>query len=123
VLLHISDGPMKPFVISEPPGLDADSATAYEDTLRERSQQECSQLMTEAVTQFQEAGLEVEPLIISGNPAEEIVRIADNREVSLIVVGAHGRTGLSQAFLGSVSADVIHRAHQPVLVVRGSESQ
>ncbi len=113
---------MKPFVISEPPGLDADSATAYEDTLRERSQQECSQLMTEAVTQFQEAGLEVEPLIISGNPAEEIVRIADNREVSLIVVGATGGQA-SHRHSCSVSADVIHRAHQPVLVVRGSESQ
>ncbi|KAF1078787.1 universal stress protein [Methanogenium sp. MK-MG] len=123
VLLHVSDGPKKQFVISEPPGLDADSATAYEDTLRDRVHRECSQLMMESVTRFREAGLEVEPLIISGNPADEIVRIADNRNVSLIVVGAHGRTSLSQAFLGSVSADVIRRARQPVLVVRGSESQ
>ena len=121
VLLHVSDAPKEQFVIAEPPGLDADSATLYEDTLRDRLHREIQQLMTETVCRFHEAGLEVEPVIINGNPADEIVRIAESRKASLIVVGAHGRTGLSHAFLGSVSADVIRRALQPVLVVRGSE--
>ena len=121
VLLHVSDSLNSPFVISEPPGLDADSATVYEDTLRERFNHECSQLMVETVARLREEGLDVEPVIISGNPADEIVRIAESRNASLIVVGAHGRTGLKMAFLGSVSADVIQRARQPVLVVRGSD--
>ena len=123
VLLHVINAPNEHLVISEPPGLDADSAILYEDTLFERAQRECSQLMIETVARFREEGLEVEPVIITGNPAEEIVRVAESREVSLIVVGAHGRTNLKQAFLGSVSAEVIRLAPQPVLVVRGSESK
>ncbi len=123
VLLHVFDSPKEQFVISEPPGLDADSATLYADTIRDRVHRERQQLMMETVTRFQEAGLEVEPVIINGNPADEIVRIAESRNASLIVVGAHARKGFKQAFLGSVSADVIRRAHQPVLVVRGSVSQ
>jgi nucleotide-binding universal stress UspA family protein len=123
VLLHVSNVPKKHYLITEPPGLDADSAKLYGDSLYDRSQREREQLMAETVYRFQEAGLEVEPVILSGNPTDEIVRIADSREVSLIVVGAHGRTGLSRAFLGSVSAEVIRLAHQPVLVVRGSESK
>ncbi|MDE4908360.1 universal stress protein [Methanogenium marinum] len=123
VLLHVSDGPKHHLIISEPPGLDADSATIYEDTLRDHLHREAQQLMLETATRFQEAGLEVEPVIISGNPADEIVRIAESRDASLIIVGAHARKGLKQAFLGSVSADVIRRAHQPVLVVRGSDIQ
>lgn len=123
VLLHVVNIAKEHIVISEPPGLDADSATAYEDTLRERLHLENQQEMTDTVTRFREAGLCVETVILSGNPADEIVKIADSREASLIVVGAHGRTGLSRAFLGSVSAEVIRRARQPVLVVRGSEAQ
>ncbi len=123
VLLHVSDASKEPSLIAEPPCLDDDSATCYEDTLRDRLHRESQQLMTNTVWRFREAGLEVEPVILSGNPAEEIVRVADSRKVSLIVVGAHGRTGLSHAFLGSVSAGVIRLARQPVLVVRGSESK
>ncbi|WAI02427.1 universal stress protein [Methanogenium organophilum] len=123
VLLHVVNIAKEQIVISEPPGLDADSATAYEDTIRERLHQTNQQEMTDTVARFRDAGLAVETVILSGNPADEIVRVADSREASLIVVGAHGRTGLKQAFLGSVSAEVIRRARQPVLVVRGSESQ
>lgn len=123
VLLHVIEAAKEQMVISEPPGLDADLATTYEDTIRERVHRESQQLMTETVTRLQEAGLVVDPVIISGNPADEIVRVAESRDAALIVVGAHGRTSLKQAFLGSVSADVIRRARQPVLVVRGSESK
>ena len=121
VLLHVTDGPKEQFILSEPPGLDADSATLYEDTLRDRAHRERQQLMMETVDRFQEAVLEVEPVIITGNPADEIVRIAESRDASLIIVGAHARKGFKQAFLGSVSSDVIRRAAQPVLVIRGSE--
>lgn len=123
VLLHVVNIAKEHIVISEPPGLDADSATAYEDTLRERLHLENQKEMTDTVARFREAGLAVETVILSGNPADEIVKVADSREASLIVVGAHARTGLSRAFLGSVSAEVIRRARQPVLVVRGSEAQ
>ena len=60
---------------------------------------------------FREAGLTVEPVIVSGNPADEIVRIAESRQASLIVVGAHGRTSISEVFLGLG----LHRCNPPGL--------
>lgn len=52
-----------------------------------------------------------------GHPAAEIVRCADEHDVDLIVVGGHGRTGITQALLGSVAERVARTSARPVLVV------
>ena len=54
----------------------------------------------------------------SGHPADTIVRIAHERNVDLIVMGTHGRTGLQHALLGSVAEKVVRTAPCPVLTVR-----
>ncbi len=54
----------------------------------------------------------------SGNPAEMILRFADEHETDLIVLGSRGRGGFKSLLLGSVSHQVIHHAHCPVLIVR-----
>lgn len=53
-----------------------------------------------------------------GAAAEEITRYARDRDIDLIVMGTHGRTGLSHAVLGSVAERVIREAGCPVMVVR-----
>lgn len=62
--------------------------------------------------------LMVERIVSKGRPYEEIVRIANEKAVDLIVMGTHGRTGLGHVLLGSVAMRVLRRASQPVLVVR-----
>ena len=65
------------------------------------------------------------PTIIAtsaGDPAEEIVRYAAGHRVDLIVLGTHGRTGVSRVLLGSVAERVLRTAHCPVLVVPGLAS-
>ena len=52
-----------------------------------------------------------------GSPKAEIIRMAETLEVDLIVVGTHGRHGIS-LLLGSTAASVIHHAGCDVLVVR-----
>jgi nucleotide-binding universal stress UspA family protein len=52
-----------------------------------------------------------------GDPARELLRVAETDDAGLIVVGSRGLTGLQRAFLGSVSGEVIHGAHCSVLVV------
>jgi nucleotide-binding universal stress UspA family protein len=52
-----------------------------------------------------------------GNPSDEIVAYADKIGADLIVVGTHGRSGLSRAILGSVAEHVLRKARTPVLVV------
>lgn len=56
--------------------------------------------------------------VAAGPPAETIVRLAHERGVDLIVMGTHGRTGLSHALLGSVAEKVVRLAPCPVLTVK-----
>ncbi|MBZ5688387.1 MAG: universal stress protein [Acidobacteriia bacterium] len=63
-------------------------------------------------------GFSVTSIIAEGNPAEAIERVAREQDVSLIVIGSHGRSATEDVLLGSVSDDVICRHTKPVLVVR-----
>jgi nucleotide-binding universal stress UspA family protein len=67
----------------------------------------------------QKAGVTVKTALLRGVAAEQIVQSAKNRHADLIVIGTHGRTGLSKLLMGSVAARVISLAHDPVLTVRG----
>lgn len=60
----------------------------------------------------------VETVVMHGAAALEILRIAAERKVSLIVIATHGRTGMLRLALGSVAERVIREAPCPVLVVR-----
>lgn len=53
----------------------------------------------------------------AGDPATEILRYASRHAIDLIVVGTHGRTGLTRVLLGSVAERVVRGACCPVLVV------
>lgn len=60
----------------------------------------------------------VSGLISEGNPAETIVRIAENKDMDIIVMGTHGRGGFNKLFFGSVANEVIRTADCPVLTIR-----
>ena len=53
-----------------------------------------------------------------GRPAATIVEVADDLGVDHVVVGSHGRTGVSRLVLGSVAESVVRRSPVPVTVVR-----
>ena len=53
-----------------------------------------------------------------GLPAEQIVQVAAELQAGLIVVGTHGRRGMSRAMMGSVAESVVRTAGCPVLVMR-----
>ncbi len=61
--------------------------------------------------------------LIVGRPDAEIVKLAEELGVGLIVVGSRGLGGMRRSLLGSVSDSVVHHAHSPVLVARGEENQ
>ena len=63
-------------------------------------------------------GLKVEEVIGHGDAAAEIVRIAAEQEIDLIVISSHGRTGLGRIFFGSTAEAVVRHAGCPVLVVK-----
>jgi nucleotide-binding universal stress UspA family protein len=54
----------------------------------------------------------------SDDPAEAIAQAAERLYADVIVLGTHGRSGLSKAVMGSVTSSVLHLSKRPVLLVR-----
>jgi nucleotide-binding universal stress UspA family protein len=60
----------------------------------------------------------IEYLVADGVPADEIVKAAEDRQCDLIVMGTHGRTGISRLVMGSVAEEVVRSAACPVLTLK-----
>ena len=87
--------------------------------IRERAEGDARQALLERVPK--EASLASVPhdtVVVHGIPADEIISVAAERQVDLIVIATHGHTGLRHLFLGSVAERVIRHVHCAVLVVR-----
>lgn len=54
----------------------------------------------------------------NGTPRTEILRVAEEEKVTLIVTGTRGMGNVRRTLLGSVSDHVLHHSHVPVLVCR-----
>ena len=67
---------------------------------------------------FRKSGYKVSPLLLKGEPAEEILNAAETLNPEVIVVGARGLSGIETFFLGSVSQRVARFANYSVLIVR-----
>src|SRR6266478_5362924 len=63
-------------------------------------------------------GLEVEPVIVEGEPAPEIARAVMKYGIDLVTVVTHGRKGLTRALWGSTAEEIIAEAPCPVLTIR-----
>ena len=64
-------------------------------------------------------GVKVEPYLRVGYPFDEIVQMANHFDVDLIIIGSHGRSGISRLLVGSTAERVVAHARCPVLVVKG----
>jgi nucleotide-binding universal stress UspA family protein len=60
---------------------------------------------------------QVRVVLSEGEPVDAILGRASGDDVDMIVMGTHGRTGLSRLFVGSVAEGVLRRASRPVVVV------
>ena len=64
-----------------------------------------------------ERSLEVVENISSGRPHEKVASYAADNDIDLVVMGSHGRSGVTRALLGSVTERTLRATHVPVLVV------
>ena len=65
-------------------------------------------------------GIRAEALILTGAPYEAITQAAEEQGADLVIMGTHGRKGVSRLFLGSVASRVISTAPCPVLTVHAA---
>jgi nucleotide-binding universal stress UspA family protein len=75
--------------------------------------------LQEAIDKNQHVGnIKVIHNVRRGHPYEEILKEVSEREIDLIVIASHGKTGLRQYFIGSVAEKVMKEAKCPVLLIR-----
>lgn len=105
ILLHVGDEAAQ-IATEFPIGLDA----SLVDAERER--------LLKILSPADQLAIHPEFVVCEGSPPEEIIRCATEREVDLIVMGTHGRGGVSHLLIGSVAEKVIRAAPCPVMVIR-----
>lgn len=86
-----------------------------EDATKRNAQSSMSKLMQ----RLKKLQIKAESLLLRGAAHEQIVKAAKSKKADMIVIGTHGRTGLSKLFLGSVAGKVVSLATCPVMTVRG----
>lgn len=70
---------------------------------------------------IQVAGQAVVQATQTGHPVQQVIKYAAEHEIDLIVLGTHGRTGVSHLLIGSVAEKVVRLARCPVLTVHPSD--
>jgi nucleotide-binding universal stress UspA family protein len=65
-----------------------------------------------------DASVPYEHHLMRGDVAETVVSFAEDAGIDLIVLGSHGRTGLTRVLMGSVAEAIVRKAHCPVLVYK-----
>ena len=75
-------------------------------------------LLDKAGISLKEKSYKVTPLLLRGEPAEEILNAAETLNPELIIIGARGLSGIETFFLGSVSQRVARFSNYSVLIVR-----
>jgi nucleotide-binding universal stress UspA family protein len=74
--------------------------------------------LAELAERLSVSGAPVHTAVLTGHPARTIVEYTEREGIDLIVMGTHGRTGLSHALLGSVAERVVRRAPCAVLTLK-----
>jgi nucleotide-binding universal stress UspA family protein len=91
----------------------------FADPGPERTSPESRRLLDEQVKHVEETGGTVaEAHLRLGRPDDQIIKVGEEVDAGLIVMGSKGHGGVRRALMGSVSDSVIRHAHCPVLVVR-----
>jgi nucleotide-binding universal stress UspA family protein len=63
-------------------------------------------------------GIIVEPVLLEGNPSEELIRYAEEEQMDIIIMGTIGKKGLDRLLLGSVTGNLVYHSKVPVMVIR-----
>ena len=90
----------------------------FSPELIEEARRDSEAQLERLVTDAERERYRVRTTVLVGDPLDAIVDYAARERVGLIVMGTHGRTGLTHMFLGSVAERVVRTAPCPVLTVR-----
>jgi len=89
-----------------------------QERLKEMQDAETGELTEEMETLLDTEDVEFRIETAVGKPSREIVSFAEENDVTQIIIGSHGRKGVSRVLLGNVAENVVRRAPVTVTVVR-----
>jgi nucleotide-binding universal stress UspA family protein len=110
VLLHVLD-----FVESGYGAAPEAALASYWDEWYEQARASAEEMLTTAA---ESVDADVDTEIVVGRPARSIVSHVDEHDIDHVIIGSHGREGISRILLGSVAETVVRRSPVPVTVVR-----
>ncbi len=110
VLLHVL-APITAYVLPDVVG-------SIAVDLEERSREDARHELRRLRDRVRSTGVRTHTVLVQGYAPSQIARAAERLRCELIVLGTHGRTGLTRMLLGSVAEAVVRRAPCPVLTLR-----
>jgi nucleotide-binding universal stress UspA family protein len=110
VITHVYQLPSQTEADAAAPGI----YDAWDQNLRTAVEKRLQPLVEDA----KKAGVNARALVLSGAAYEAIAEAAEKNNADLLVMGTHGRKGVSRFFVGSVASRVISTAPCPVMTVR-----
>lgn len=111
VVLHVIDrrtlDKIEPFILSD----------RFQE-IKSKIFRETLEALQATERELRAGGINVKVVTRSGQPAQEILKLEEEENVSGVVMGSHDSSGLQKLFVGSVAEAVVHQSKRPVLVVK-----
>ncbi len=117
VLLHVVEGKEVEAILGAAPWF-GKSKEEMREEVEKRIREDREKVLDGIASRLEKEGYRVKRMVVFGNPVKEILRVEEEEDVSIIVMGSHGRTNIMEMLIGSVSEKIVRNAKRPVLVVR-----
>ena len=88
------------------------------EELEKRREEFAKEEMKAIETELKKSGFAVKVRIEKGIPFRDILKAEKEEDISVVVIGSHGKSCVTEMLLGSVSEKVVRKSSKPVLVVR-----
>jgi len=86
--------------------------------LKQKLKDEAIKELAEIKENLKACGFKITPRIEFGVPLKEILKAEQKEDISIIIIGSHGKSNVEEMLLGSVSEKVVRKCKKPVLVVK-----
>lgn len=90
------------------------------EDLQEEALQEAQKAMDKICEQHFAGRSDIKKVVVSGDPASQILKMIDNEGIEMVIMGTHGHGPLQQVVCGSVAENVVYKSPVPVLTVNPS---